>query len=112
MKSVELKTKLDEMARQKRMIDDAAAKEICKYLEEKMKSGNTDDIYKQLFEMTSQFSTESKAIIFALALQRMCVVAGNQKKMTGEGSFKGLSSPGVTKKQQPRQKSIMDNFFG
>lgn len=107
MTSVEVKTILDDLADQKKKIMEKAAEELSKYLKDKAVSGDTSDVYSQLFKLTSDFTTEEKTMIFALALQKMCMVAGNQKKASSGGSFKGAKSTNFSR----RGPSFYNNGF-
>ena len=109
MTSVEVKTVLDDLAEQKNKILEKAAEELSKYLKEKAvgKGSDTSDIYSQLFKLTSEFTTEEKCKIFALALQKMTTVAGNQKKAASGGSFKGSKAASFSGSERRR-----DSRFG
>ena len=89
MTTENVKTVLDDLARQKNEILDSAANELAKYLKDCAALGKTKEIYRNLFVITSEFTVEERNQIFALALQKMCMVTSNQSKAHSGGSFKG-----------------------
>lgn len=91
MTTENVKTVLDDLARQKNKILDSAANELAKYLKDCAALGKTKEIYRNLFVITSEFTADERNKIFALALQKMCMVTTNQAKANSGGSFKGAT---------------------
>lgn len=91
MTTENVKTVLDDLARQKNEILDSAANEVAKYLKDCAALGKTNEIYRNLFVITSVFTPEERNKIFALALQKMCMITTNQAKANSGGSFKGAA---------------------
>lgn len=91
MTTENLKTILDDLARQRNEILDSAANEVAKYLKDCAALGKTNEIYRNLFVITSVFTPEERNKIFALALQKMCMITTNQAKANSGGSFKGAA---------------------
>lgn len=91
MTTENVKTILDDLARQKTEILDSAANEVAKYLKDCAALGKTKEIYRNLFVITAVYTEEERNTIFALALQKMCIVTTNQAKANSGGSFKGAA---------------------
>ena len=91
MTTENLKTVLDDLARQKNEILDAAANEVAKYLKDCAALGKTNEVYSNHFVITSGSTAEERNKIFALALQKMCMITTNQSKANSGGSFKGAA---------------------
>lgn len=108
MTSVETKTILDGLVAERQKVLDKAAETLSEFVKSKAESGETEDLFRQMKTLLSEFTDAEANIILMLTVKKMAMITSNTKRAANGGSFKGAGK----KQEKTKTSSVYGSFMG